>query len=89
MEFIVSEHKKNRFQSHVAGADHTVMNVLANEMWQDKSTVASACTLEHPLVAKPKIVIDTDGKDPVDGLLEAVKRVKKKNAEFAKAFDAQ
>ena len=84
MEFTILEDTKNRFQAEIKGADHTICNVLVDELWTDKHVKVAAYNVEHPLTASPKIVIETDGADPKKALLAAADRVKKQNAEFTK-----
>lgn len=89
MEINITEQGKNRLQATFVGADHTVCNVVANELWADKSVKAAAYTIDHPLVGKPKMVIDTDGKNPIESIVDACKRVKKMNAELLKSVDKE
>ena len=84
MEFNIIENTKNRFQAEIKGADHTVCNVLVDELWNDKNITVAAYNVEHPLTASPKIVIETNGADPKKALVEAAQRVKAKNVEFGK-----
>ena len=87
MEMNVIEQKKNRFQASFPGADHTVCNVIATELWADKTVKVAAYTIDHPLVGKPKLLVETEGKDPVDAIADSCKRVKKMNAEVLKSID--
>lgn len=87
MDIVIIEQEKNRLQASFAGADHTVCNVVTNELWADKSVKAAAYMVDHPLVGKPKMVIDTDGKNPIDAIVDACKRVKKMNAELLKSLN--
>ena len=84
MEFIVIEDTKTRFQAEIKGADHTVCNVLVDELWNDKHVNVAAYNVEHPLTASPKLVIETDGADAKKILTDACSRLKKQNDEFAK-----
>ncbi|MBT4351824.1 DNA-directed RNA polymerase subunit L [archaeon] len=84
MEINVIENKKKRFVFELKGEDHTLCNLLREELWNDKSITVSAYNIAHPLVGIPKIIVETDGKkDPKKALLDAVTRLKKKNSEFA------
>lgn len=84
MEIKVIENKKKKFVFELIGEDHTLCNLLREELWNDKSVTISAYNIEHPLVGIPKFIIETDGKkDPKKALLAAVTRIKKKNKDFA------
>ena len=87
MDINVVEQKKNKFQATLVGADHTVCNAVTSEIWADKSVSAAAYTIDHPLVGKPKLLVETNGKDPIEVIGDACKRVKKMNAEVLKSFD--
>lgn len=84
MEINVIEDKKKRFVFELKGEDHTLCNLLREELWNDKSITVSAYNIAHPLVGIPKFIIETDGnKEPKKALLDAVSRIKKKNSVFA------
>ncbi len=87
MEMNIIEQKKNRFQASFPGADHTVCNAVVNELWADKSVKAAAYTIDHPLVGKPKLFVETDGKDAISAITDSCKRLKKMNAELLKSID--
>ncbi|MFT7616073.1 MAG: DNA-directed RNA polymerase subunit L [Candidatus Woesearchaeota archaeon] len=83
MEYTIIEQKKDKIQIEI-DANHTVCNLLVDELWQDKATVAAAYSVDHPLVAKPKILLHTDGKAPKALIIDAIKRLTKKNTDLAK-----
>jgi DNA-directed RNA polymerase subunit L len=85
MEINVLEEKPKRMVFELKGESHTLCNALREELWNDKSITVSAYNISHPLVGVPKFIIETDGdKEPKKALKDAVSRLKKKNAEFAK-----
>ncbi len=84
MELLIIESTKNRLQANIKGADHTVCNVVVDELWNDSDVVNAAYNVEHPIVADPKILIETKSKDPKKVLVDAIARVKKQTAEFKK-----
>jgi DNA-directed RNA polymerase subunit L len=42
----------------------------------------SAYNVEHPLVGVPRFIVETEDKDPEKVLLDAVKKLEKKNESF-------
>ncbi|MBN2368334.1 DNA-directed RNA polymerase subunit L [Candidatus Woesearchaeota archaeon] len=82
MEFNILEDKKKRLVFELKGEDHTLCNVLREELWNDKSVTVSAYNISHPLIGIPKFIIETDGKDPKKALKDAISRLKKKNTDL-------
>ena len=86
MELKVVEHTKKKIVFDIIGADHTFSNSLKKELWNDKSIKVSAYRVEHPLIGIPRFIIETSDKEPEKALLDAVKRLGKKNEQFLEAF---
>jgi len=85
MKINILEDKKKRLVFELKGEDHTLCNVLREELWNDKCVTVSAYNISHPLVGIPKIIIETDGKKaPKKALKDAISRIKKKNSELRK-----
>jgi len=82
MEFKVIEKSKKRLVFDLIGTDHTFSGALKKELWNDKSIKISAYNIDHPLVGVPRFIVETDDKDPEKVLLDAVKRLEKKNESF-------
>jgi len=82
MEIKVVEKSKKKIVFDVPGADHTFSNALKKELWNDKSIKVSAYNIEHPLIGIPRFIVETDDKEPEKALLDAVKRLQKKNEQF-------
>ncbi|HGJ65640.1 TPA: DNA-directed RNA polymerase subunit L [bacterium] len=82
MELKVVEKSKKKLVFDLIGADHTFSNALKKELWNDKSIKISAYNIEHPLIGVPRFIVETDDKDPEKALLDAVKRLQKKNEQF-------
>ena len=85
MKITILERKKNKLHFEV-DADHTFCNALKKELWNDKDVHVSGYYTEHIQVGNPKFLLETTDKDPMDALRDAVKRLKKQNAEFLNAF---
>jgi DNA-directed RNA polymerase subunit L len=82
MEIKIIEKSKKRLVFDLVGADHTFSGALKKEMWNDKSIKISAYNIEHPLVGIPRFIVEAEDKDPEKVLLDAVKRLEKKNESF-------
>ena len=90
MEINVLEDKKNRMVLELIGEGHGFCNALRKNLWSVKGVSISGYTIEHPLVASPKITAETDGaKAPKDAFLDAAKLMKKDSNAFLKAFSKQ
>jgi DNA-directed RNA polymerase subunit L len=85
MKITILEKKKSKLFFEVE-ADHTLCNVLKKELWNDKKVTVSGYTKEHIQVGYPKFMLEVSSGDPQKVLLEAVKRLKKNNVAFLKAF---
>jgi DNA-directed RNA polymerase subunit L len=86
MELKVVENKKNRLVIELSGTDHTFCNALKKELWNDKSVKVSAYNIEHPLIGIPRIILETEDKEPKKVLSDAIKRLDKKNEQFLDSF---
>lgn len=79
MEIKVLEQTKKKLVFELIGADHTFCNSLKKELWNDKSVKVSTYSIEHPLIGIPKFILETDDKDPSKSLVDAAKRLEKRN----------
>lgn len=77
MEINIVEEGKKKLVFEITGAGHTLSNLLRKELWEDKHVKAASYAIEHPLVEKPKFILETDGADPKKTVLAAVKRIEK------------
>ncbi|MEM4637932.1 MAG: DNA-directed RNA polymerase subunit L [Candidatus Woesearchaeota archaeon] len=82
MEIKVIEKSKKKLVFELIGADHTFSNSLKKELWNDKSVKVSAYSIDHPLIGIPKFIIETNEKEPEKALIDAAKRLQKKNETF-------
>tara|TARA_Y100000034_G_scaffold114964_1_gene151640 strand:+ start:18561 stop:18827 length:267 start_codon:yes stop_codon:yes gene_type:complete len=81
MEIKVLEKDKGKLKLEVIGEDHTLMNAIRKELWEDKDIEVSGYKIDHILVGNPVLIVEHK-KDPKKALLDAVERLKKKNKEF-------
>lgn len=89
MEINVLEENKNRLVFEMKGEDHTLSNLLTKELWKDSHVKVTGYNVAHPLVGIPKISVETDGEDPRESVLKAIKNIKKDCESFMKAFDKE
>ena len=86
MEIKVLEESKNKLVIELEGETHTLANLLKKELWNDEHVKVSGYTVKHPLVGKPMLVVETDGKEtPREALKAAAERLSKENDKFKKA----
>ena len=83
MKITILEESKERLKIEVIGEDHTLCNALRNELWNVKGVEVSGYTMDHPLVTKPVLLVETKGEDPRKALLKAVENIKEKNKKLA------
>lgn len=85
MKIIPIEDKKNRFVFEVEGIGHTFINILKDELWNDSHVKISTYSIRHPIISKPKIIVETDGNEsPRAALSSAISRLKKISEKFKK-----
>jgi len=79
MEIKIVEEKGNRLEFEI---DENVgfLNVLKKELLNDDSVKVATYAVKHPLVGKPKMIVEAD--DPRKALNGAIGRLKKLNSKF-------
>jgi len=87
MEINIIEEEKKKMIFEIRGEGHTLSNLLEKELWKDEDVKAAGYNVAHPLIGIPKMVVETNGKKTArEAVEDAVKRVKKQNPDFQKAF---
>ncbi len=87
MEIKPLEKTSKRLVFEFKGADHTICNVLKEELWNDKNITIATYNIDHPLIGVPKFIIETNGKaKPEECLKNAIARIEKQNKEFMTKF---
>lgn len=84
MEIKVIEKSKNKLVFEIPAADHTLCNTIVKKLWENKATKTAGYRVDHPLVGKPVIRLETSGDDPKKVLDAAVKALKKDNEALRK-----
>ncbi len=86
MELKILEDTPHRFVFEMKGIDHTLANIVQKELWNDSDVKVSGYNVSHPLVGVPRFVVETTKKKPRDVVTDAIKRLKKQNADLGKEF---
>jgi|FLOH01.1.fsa_nt_gi DNA-directed RNA polymerase subunit L len=86
MELNFLEDTKHKVIVDLKGADHTFVNVLKKELWNDKDVKIAAYNVEHPLIGVPRLIVETKTKETRKAILDAIDRLKKENSEFITKF---
>ena len=73
----ILEEKKHRLVFEIEGDSHTLAAALTKELWNDEHIKVSGYNVDHPLLGKPKFVVETDGADPKKAVSAALKRLGK------------
>ena len=85
MEIKILDDKKNRLMVEVKGSDHTLINAVKTELWNDKHVKIATYSIRHPQISVPQMLIETDGEEtPRNALINAIQRLQKDNAKFKK-----
>ena len=85
MEINVIEDKKNKIIFELEGATHTFCNLLKDELQNDDNVKVATYSIAHPLVGKPKFIVESSG-DAKKALTEAAKRIGKLSEKFVADF---
>ena len=82
MEVEIVEESKNKLVFEV---DENVgfLNAVKRELLNDKQVKIATYFVKHPLVGKPRMIIETSGEDPKKALSAATSRLRKENDAFA------
>ncbi len=86
MELEVEKQDKNSVTIIVKGEGVTLLNMLRDELWNDKNVTEAAIIQEHPFTANPKIMLKVSTGSPITTLEKAVDRIKGNLEDFRKAF---
>ncbi len=85
MEILPLESSKNRLTFEVSGEGHAFCNLLKTEAWNDKDIGVATYTISHPLIAKPRFIIESKS-DPKKAIKEAAGRASKFFGKLEKEF---
>ncbi len=77
---------KNKIEFEIIGEDHTLCNVLRNQLWKEDNVSISAYSIKHPLISNPIMLVETSKGDPKTAISNAVNSLKKELKEFKEIF---
>ncbi|RLF06248.1 MAG: DNA-directed RNA polymerase subunit L [Thermoprotei archaeon] len=77
LEVEVERSEPTRLTVKVRGEDHTIFNVLVEELNRDKHVVFAAYKQLHPLTGEYTFTVVTDGEEePIEAIRSACERLK-------------
>ena len=77
LQVIVERAEPNRLTLRLRGEDHTILNLIVDELNKDSHVAFAAYRQEHPLTPDYVLTIVTDGSESaLDALKAAVERAK-------------
>ena len=74
MEIEVLEQSKTKLKFNIKGEDYTILNLLKEELWQDKNTKIAAYRVAHPLVGTPEMNVEVNPSSDVKKVIKNTKR---------------
>ncbi len=84
MEIKILEEKARRLVFEL-DSDHGFCYVLKSELQKTKGVNIATYAIDHPLVSKPKFIVETDtSAEPKAALKKAIEKLKKQAADFKK-----
>jgi len=87
MEISVLNEDKGKIEFEIVGEDHTLLNSLRNELWNQDVDVA-AYNIEHPLISNPTLLVQGNG-DLRKKIVAASDSLKKIFKEIKDNFDKE
>ncbi len=81
MEINIIEESKKKLVFEI-GENVGFINAIKNELIKNPNVKVATYFVKHPLVGKPKIIVETKGADPRKVIRDAIKRLKKLNEKF-------
>jgi DNA-directed RNA polymerase subunit L len=89
MELTVFEETKTRMVFELKGEDHTFCGLLKDQLNQDKDVKVATYSIDHPLIASPRFIIETAGKEPRKAIADALGKLKKSFSAFKKSVEKE
>ena len=76
MEIKIVEDGKNKLAFEIKGVSHGFCNMLKEKLLEDDHIKTATYRVDHPLVNIPTFLVETDGADPKNTILNAIKKLK-------------
>ena len=86
MEINILKEDKNKVELEVINEDHTLCNIIRNELWKQDNVDVSAYNIKHPLISSPVIIVETSKGDPRKTLLKTVEDLKRQVKDIKENF---
>jgi len=87
MEIKILEEKARRLVFEV-NSDHGFCNALKHALLDVKGVTIATYLIDHPLIGRPKFIIETDTSvEPRDAVKKAVEKLKKEATDFKKEIN--
>ena len=84
MELNVIENTKKKLITEVKGEDHTLMNLIRDELTKDSDVRSAGYRIAHPLIGIPQLVVETNQKTPQKAIVDAAKSLLKSDEKLKK-----
>ncbi len=84
MDVNVKKCGTNAVNVEIVGDEHTLSNILREELWNDSTVTFAAYEKKHPYLGNPVLIVKA--KDPMKSLKGAVKRCSDNVSAFEKQF---
>ena len=82
MEVNVLKEDKELIELEITGEDHTLCNIIRDELWNEEDTSFASYNLKHALISEPILTIKTKKGKPRKAVLDAVESLKNKTKEL-------
>ena len=82
MEIEVLKDEKNKFEFKLKDEQHTILNLLSKELFNDKNIEFAGYRVEHPLINEA--IVSVSGKNPKKSIKDAITRIQKQVEDFEK-----
>ena len=86
MEAKILVNEKNTLELELVGMDHSLAQLIAEKLNQDKEVEFAAYKVEHPIVSSPKLFVKTKKGEASKLVLKKLEEIKKEVTEFKKEF---
>ncbi|MEM4756027.1 MAG: RpoL/Rpb11 RNA polymerase subunit family protein [Candidatus Woesearchaeota archaeon] len=87
MECTIIEEKKNLLVADLDDVSHELCLAIQQECYNDDAVTIATYRMEHPLLRKARIYLETKNKDAKTALKEALKRIEKTNKKMMEMVD--
>jgi DNA-directed RNA polymerase subunit L len=86
MEIKVLINEKNTVELDLAGVDHSLAQMLAEKLNEEKDVEFASYKVEHPLVGTPKLYLRTKKGEAAKLVLEKLEEIRKEVLDFRGQF---